>query len=73
MGGAGECRDQYDSMFDNYPTDDATDIEDDDEQRQATARWNAYNAFLKQSHLDPMGEAFVAGWKAAMEYRDDNR
>lgn len=44
-----------------------TTIHDDDRQ-QAEARFHAYNSFLKQSHLDPMGEAFADGWKAAFEY-----
>lgn len=36
---------------------------------EAAARFHAYNDFLRQSHFDPMGEAFAAGWKAAIEYQ----
>lgn len=29
---------------------------------------DAYNRFLRTSHIDPMGEAFSDGWNAALSF-----
>lgn len=43
---------------------------DHSERQRITKQFHddAYNRFLRQSHVDPMGEAFSDGWNAALGF-----
>lgn len=45
-------------------------VMNDDGEPEEAARFHAYNEFLKHLHTGSIGEAFAAGWKAGVEYRD---
>lgn len=44
-----------------------------DNERVVLARAVAYDRFLQQSHIDPMGEAFSHGWESALKFVEEER
>lgn len=38
------------------------------DERRALVRDRVMQQFVQQSHYDPMGDAFEAGWNAALEF-----